>query len=105
MSKSKTLELSIQIAGKMDKSLTAALKNSQGQISSFSRSISNLGTAGLAAMGALATGTIATIAACTKEAAKFENYMADVVKVVDGMADETGKASNKRAENGKTNAA
>lgn len=102
MAKSKTLELSIQIAGKMDKSLTAALKNSQGQISSFSRGISNLGTAGLAAMGALATGTIATIAACTKEAAKFENYMADVVKVVDGMADETGKASNKLAENGKT---
>lgn len=102
MSKSKTLELSIQIAGKMDKSLTAALKNSQGQISNFSRSISNMGTAGLAAMGALATGTIATIAACTKEAAKFENYMADVVKVVDGMADETGKASNKLAENGKT---
>lgn len=102
MAKSKTLELSIQIAGKMDKSLTAALKNSQGQISSFSKSISNLGTAGLAAMGALATGTIATIAACTKEAAKFENYMADVVKVVDGMADETGKASNKLAENGKT---
>lgn len=102
MAKSKTLELSIQIAGKMDKSLTAALKNSQGQISSFSRGISNLGTAGLAATGALATGTIATIAACTKEAAKFENYMADVVKVVDGMADETGKASNKLAENGKT---
>lgn len=102
MAKNKTLELSIQIAGKMDKSLTAALKNSTSQISSFSKSISNLGTAGLAAMGALATGTIATIAACTKEAAKFENYMADVVKVVDGMADETGKASNKLAENGKT---
>ena len=55
MAKNKTLELSIQIAGKMDKSLTAALKNSTSQISSFSKSISNLGTAGLAAMGALAT--------------------------------------------------
>ncbi|MFR8333711.1 MAG: hypothetical protein ACLU9S_16200 [Oscillospiraceae bacterium] len=45
---------------------------------------------------------MATIARCTKEAAKFENYMSDVVKVVDGMADATGKVSNKMAENGRT---
>ena len=103
MAKNKTLELSIKIAGKMDKSLTAALKDSQGQISSFSRSISNIGTAGLAAMGALAAGTVATIASCTKEAAKFENYMADVVKYVDGLADATGKVSDKISkETGKT---
>lgn len=102
MAKNKTLELSIKIAGSMDKSLTAALKNSQSQISSFSRSLSALGTAGLAAMGGLAAGAVATIAACTKEAAKFENYMSDVVKVVDGMADETGKVTNQLAENGKT---
>lgn len=102
MAKNKTLELSIKIAGSMDKSLTAALKNSQSQISSFSRSLSALGTAGLAAMGGLAAGAVAAIAACTKEAAKFENYMSDVVKVVDGMADETGKVTNQLAENGKT---
>lgn len=102
MAKNKTLELSIKIAGKMDKSLTAALASSQGQLGSFAKSISNIGTAGLAAMGALTAGTVATIARCTKEAAKYENYMSDVVKVVDGMADATGKVSNKMAENGRT---
>lgn len=102
MAKNKTLELSIKIAGKMDKSLTAALNGAQSQISSFSRGISAVGTAGLAAMGALAAGTVATIASCTKEAAKFENYMADVVKYVDGLADANGKISDKVSENGKT---
>ena len=47
MAKNKTLELSIKIAGKMDKSLTAALASSQGQLGSFAKSISNIGTAGL----------------------------------------------------------
>lgn len=102
MANNKTLELSIKIAGKMDKSLMAALNGSQSQISSFARSISSIGTAGLAAMGAMATATVATLASCTKEAAKFEGYMADVVKVVDGMADATGKISDKMADNGKT---
>ena len=102
MANNKTLELSIKIAGKMDKSLMAALNGSQSQISSFARSISSIGTAGLAAMGTLATATVATIASCTKEAANFENYMADVVKYVDGLADATGKISDKVADNGKT---
>lgn len=102
MANNETLELSIKIAGKMDKSLMAALNGSQSQISSFARSISSIGTAGLAAMGTLATATVATIASCTKEAAKFENYMADVVKYVDGLADATGKTSDKVADNGKT---
>ena len=103
MAKGKTLELSIKIAGKMDKSLTAALTGTQNQISSFSRSISKIGTAGLAAMGALATGTIAAIADCTKEAKAFEHQMADVVKYVDGLADSAGKVSNLiSAETGKT---
>lgn len=102
MAKNKTLELSIKIAGEMDKSLTTALTGAQNQISGFSKTLGALGTAGLAAMSAMAAGGVAAIAACTKEAAKFENYMADVVKVVDGMADETGKVSDKLASNGKT---
>ena len=95
MAKSKTLELSIKIAGKMDKSLTAALTGTQNQISSFATSISKIGTAGLAAMGALATGAVKVMADCTTEAAKFENYMSDVVKYVDGLADATGKIDTK----------
>ena len=51
MANNKTLELSIKIAGKMDKSLMAALNGSQSQISSFARSISSIGTAGLGAAG------------------------------------------------------
>ena len=98
MAKNKTLELSIKIAGKMDKSLTAALTGTQNQISSFATNISKIGTAGLAAMGALATGTVAAIASCTAEAAKFENYMSDVVKYVDGLADATGKINTKNYE-------
>ena len=51
MANNKTLELSIKIAGKMDKSLMAALNGSQSQISSFARSISSIGTAGLGDAG------------------------------------------------------
>lgn len=102
MAKNKTLELSIKIAGKMDKSLTTALTGAQNQISGFSKTLGAIGTAGLAAMSALAAGGVAAIASCTKEAAKFENYMGDVVKYVDGLADETGKISDKLASNGKT---
>lgn len=102
MAQNKTLELSIKIAGKVDKSLTAAINNTNTLMGSLSTTMSKVGTMGLATMGALATGTVAALATCTKEAAKFENYMSDVVKVVDGMADATGKASDQIAENGKT---
>ncbi|MDQ0153404.1 TP901 family phage tail tape measure protein [Moryella indoligenes] len=101
----KALELSIKIAGKMDHSLAAAIKSSQSQISSFSRSMSKVGKTGLVAMGALAVGTVAAIATCTKEAESFEKQMGDVVKYVDGLADAHGKISNtiaKETKNGKT---
>ena len=95
MASNKTLDLTIRIAGKMDKSLLAAINGTQSRISDLSRSVSRAGTMGLAAMGALATGTVAAIASCTKEATTFENQMADVVKYVDGLADATGKISEK----------
>lgn len=94
MAGDKTLKLSIWIAGHMDKSLTAAIGSANGQISSLSRNISRMGTVGLAAMGALATGTVVALGKCTKEAESFEKSMADVVKYVDGLADKTGKISN-----------
>ena len=95
MAGNKTLDLTIRIAGKMDKSLLAAINGTQSRISDLSRSVSRAGTMGLAAMGALATGTVAAIASCTKEATTFENQMADVVKYVDGLADDTGRISDK----------
>lgn len=102
MAQNKTLELSIKIAGKVDKSLTTAINQTNTLMGSLTNTMSKVGTAGLAAMGALATATVVGLAKCTEEAAKFENYMSDVVKVVDGMADEAGKVSDKMADNGKT---
>ena len=94
MAKNKTLELSIKIAGKIDKSLLSALTGTKNQISGFSKGLSKIGTAGLAAMTTLGVGAVKVITDCTKEAANFENYMSDVVKYVDGLADATGKVSD-----------
>lgn len=107
MAGNKTLDLTIRIAGKMDKSLLTAINGTQSRISDLSRSVSRVGTMGLAALGALTTGTVAAIASCTKEATTFENQMADVVKYVDGLADATGRISDKvwtvgEGGNGKT---
>lgn len=103
MAKDKTLELSIQIAGKVDKSLMSAIGQAQRSVSGFSKSISKVGTAGLAAMGAMATGTVAAIVSATNAAKDFEAQMGDVVKYVNGLADATGKISDKiDAETGRT---
>ena len=51
MATSKTLELSIKIAGRMDESLTAAINGTQSKIGSLTKSISNIGTGGLATYG------------------------------------------------------
>lgn len=88
---SKTLELSIKIAGRMDKSLTAAINGTQSKIGSLTKSISNIGTVGLATMGAVATAAAVGIAGCTKEAQALESAMAPVVRYVDGLADTSGK--------------
>ena len=82
MAKSGALELSIHIAGKVDKSLTTAINTTQSSISNLSRDLSRIGTAGLAAMGTLATGTVALLAKCTDKAQEFEQQMSDVVKYV-----------------------
>ena len=105
MAGDKTLKLSIWIAGRMDKSLTAAINSANGQVSSLSRNISRMGTVGLAAMGALAGGTVAALADCTKEAVKYQNALGDVIKYVDGIADtqgRIGKNAKGTADNGKT---
>lgn len=102
MATSKTLELSIKIAGRMDKSLTAAINGTQSKIGSLTKSISNIGTVGLATMGAIATAAAVGIADCTKEAQALESAMAPVVRYVDGLADASGAVSDAIADNGKT---
>ena len=42
MATSKTLELSIKIAGRMDKSLTAAINGTQSKIGSLTKSIGKI---------------------------------------------------------------
>lgn len=95
MAGNKTLELSIKIAGKVDKSLINAINAAQSNVSSLSTTLSKVGTVGLAAMGTLATGTVAALAKCTDAAKDFESQMSDVVKYVDGLADKNGEISDK----------
>lgn len=95
MAGNKTLELSIKIAGRVDKSLINAINAAQSNISSLSTTLSKVGTVGLAAMGTMATGTVAAIVKCTDAAKDFETQMGDVVKYVDGLADADGKISDK----------
>jgi len=103
MAKNGALELSIHIAGRVDKSLTAAINTTQSSVSSLATNLSRIGTVGLAAMGTLFTGSVALISDCVKEAEDFEAKMANVVKYVDGLADEQGKISDKVfKDNGKT---
>lgn len=102
MAGNKTLELSIRIAGKVDKSLINAINAAQSNVSSLSTTLSKVGTVGLAAMGALETGTVAALAKCTDAAKDFEGQMSSVVKYVDGLADANGEISDKIAGNGKT---
>ena len=103
MANNKELELTIKIAGKMDKSLTSALNSTQKGISGLAKGLSKIGTVGLAAMGALGVGAVKFISDATNKAQEFEQQMADVVKYVDGLADSMGQISNKvDAETGRT---
>lgn len=97
MAQNKTLELSIKIAGKVDKSLTTAINQTNTLMGSLTTTMSKVGTAGLAAMGALATATAAGLAKCTSEAAKLENNMSAMVRYVDGLT-ESATTSTEQAQ-------
>ena len=97
MAQNKTLELSIKIAGKVDKSLTTAINQTNTLMGSLTTTMSKVGKAGLAAMGALATATVAGLAKCTSEAAKLENNMSAMVRYVDGLT-ESATTSTEQAQ-------
>ena len=63
MAKGKALELSIRIAGQVDKSLMSAISQTQRNISGFSKNLSRIGTAGLATMGAIGAGAAVLVTA------------------------------------------
>lgn len=102
MAKETNLSLTIRIGGALDKTLTSAISGTQSALGTLTNGLSKIGDAGLKAMGALAKGTVKVIKDCTDAASEFESQMSDVVKYVGGLADDTGKISDKVAENGKT---
>lgn len=87
MAQNKTLELSIKIAGKVDKSLTTSINQTNTLLGSLTTTMSKVGTAGLAAMGALATATVAGLAKCTEAASQLESDMSAVVRYAQGLTD------------------
>lgn len=90
-SKSKTYELALKIAGKVDSSLKKSCLSAAKDVNTLSASVQKV--SGKAAK-AMATATSAAITAITVDAAKkaieFESTMADVAKVVDGLRDQNG---------------
>lgn len=94
MAKAKELELSIRIAGRLDKSLTQAIKNANLQVAGLNTSIKNMSKVGVAGLGAMAgavAGVTASLATATKTAMSFETASAGWAKVIEGMRDKNGK--------------
>lgn len=90
-SKSKTYELALKIAGKVDSSLKKSCLAAAKDVNTLSASAQKVSSKVAKAM---ATATSAAITAITVAAAKkaieFESTMADVAKVVDGLRDQNG---------------
>ena len=70
MAKSNALELSIRIAGKVDNSLTAAIKSAQKQTSGLARGISTFAKTSAAALVGVTTAVAGVAVACGKQAAR-----------------------------------
>lgn len=64
MAKSNALELSIRIAGKVDNSLTAAIKTAKNQTSGLARSVSTFAKTSAAALVGVTAAVVGTAATC-----------------------------------------
>lgn len=89
MAKSNALELSIRIAGKVDNSLTAAIKSAQKQTSGLARGISTFAKTSAAALVGVTTAVAGVAVACGKQAADLEQAMAQTRTLLTGTVDET----------------
>ena len=89
MAKSNALELSIRIAGKVDNSLTAAIKTAQNQTSGLARSVSTFAKTSAAALVGVTAAVVGVAATCGKQAAGVEKAMAQTRTLLTGTADET----------------
>lgn len=89
MVKSNALELSIRIAGKVDNSLTAAIKTAKNQTSGLARGVSTFAKTSAAALVGVTAAVVGVAATCGKQAADVEKAMAQTRTLLTGTADET----------------
>nr|UWI29891.1 MAG: minor tail protein [Bacteriophage sp.] len=89
MAKSNALELSIRIAGKVDNSLTAAIKTAKNQTSGLARGVSTFAKTSAAALVGVTGAVVGVAATCGKQAADVEKAMAQTRTLLTGTADET----------------
>lgn len=89
MAKSNALELSIRIAGKVDKSLTAAIKTAKNQTSGLARGVSTFAKTSAAALVGVTAAVVGVAATCGKQAADVEKAMAQTRTLLTGTADKT----------------
>lgn len=89
MAKSNALELSIRIAGKVDNSLTAAIKTAKNQTSGLARGVSTFAKTSAAALVGVTAAVVGVAATCGKQAAGVEKAMAQTRTLLTGTADET----------------
>lgn len=89
MAKSNALELSIRIAGKVDNSLTAAIKTAKNQTSGLARGVSTFAKTSTAALVGVTAAVVGVAATCGKQAADVEKAMAQTRTLLTGTADET----------------
>lgn len=89
MAKSNALELSIRIAGKVDNSLTAAIKTAKNQTSGLAQGVSTFAKTSAAAMVGVTAAVVGVAATCGKQAADVEKAMAQTRTLLTGTADKT----------------
>lgn len=89
MAKNNALELSIRIAGKVDNSLTAAIKTAKNQTSGLARGVSTFAKTSAAALVGVTAAVVGVAATCGKQAADVEKAMAQTRTLLTGTADET----------------
>ena len=89
MAKSNALELSIRIAGKVDSSLTKAIKTAQSQTSGLARGMSTFAKTSAAALVGVTTAVTGVMGYCGKQAADLERAMAQTRTLLIGTTEQT----------------
>jgi len=94
VAKGKTYEMAFKLMGKLDNSLVKACGDADKALSGIGSAAKIAGKVAATAFAAATAGAIALGTSSVKKAMEFENSMADVVKVVDGLRDENGRLTS-----------